>query len=112
MDFFNNWLLQAIIGNIVWFILVKIVKWFIKNMESNNSSSNKTVEKYSEHTLKKQFYISLVVSITSAPLFFFTSNQYLKAIAFLGIFFGIILMDFAFECSLEYFKDNPTNRSE
>ena len=110
MDLLNNWLVQAIIGNFACFILSKIAKWFIANRKSNKNNNTKVLSKYSKKILRKEFYISLIIAITSTPIFFFTSDNSLKLISFIGIFFGIFFVYCAFECALECFEDTPSNR--
>ena len=112
MNLLNNWLAQAIIANVVCYILGKIVKWFIHDLKSNRKEQNPTISKYSKKELRKEFYISLAITITCTPLFFFTQELFIKGLSFWGIFFGIFFMYCAFECSLECFNDKPSGRSK
>ena len=111
MNLLNNWLVQAIIGNLVCFLLSKIAMWFIKNTNSTNTTTN-TPYKHSKKTLKKQFYISLVIAITSIPIFFFTSDVLIKSSSFWGIILGLFFAYCAFECALDSFDDSPSDRNQ
>ena len=107
----NNWLVQALIGNIVCFIFARIAKWIYNDIKNSKSKSiEKPLSKYSKKTLRKQFYISFACFITGTPLFFLTSNQYLKALSLIMMFFGMFLIYCSFECALECFNDNIDNR--
>jgi len=111
-DLLNNWLFQAIFGNVVCYLLSKLVKSFLKWIKSSSSetTTSSSFPKYPKKLLKKQFYISLSFTITGIPLFFLTNNQFLKCVSFLMMFLGIILFDFAFECALDSFDDVISNR--
>lgn len=113
-DLLNNWLVQAIIGNLVCYLLSKSVKSFRKwlNSPSNKVDNMRCYPKYSKKTLRKQFYISLAFAITGVPIFFLTTNQYLKCISFFMMFFGVTLFYFAFECALDSFEDVTGNGSK
>lgn len=109
----NNWLFQAIVGNIVCFILAKIAKWFYNDIKTTNYKSVQTpLQKHSKKVLRKQFYISLVITITDVPIFFLIPNQYLKAFSLIAIFFGVFFMYCSFECALECFNDIESNRGK
>lgn len=112
MNLLNNWLVQAIIGNVVCYILSQIVKLLMNTPESANKDVSKPLAKHSKHVLRKEFYISLAVSITCVPIFFLIPNKYLKLISLMFMFLGIFFMYCAFECSLECFDDGISNRSK
>ena len=113
MNLLDNWLIQAIIGNAICFILGKIALWFYKNLKSsNNKSVKKPLSKYSKKSLRKQFYISFIVNIISIfILLFFIGKNFLTIVCVTSIFWCTLFMIFAFECSLECFKDFPSNGS-
>jgi hypothetical protein len=114
-DLLNNWLVQAVIGNVVCYLLSKAVKSFHKWL---NSKSNKITDtpncypKYSKKALRKQFYISLCVAITGVPIFFLSTSQFLKYVSSFMMFFGVVLFYFAFECALDSFDDAISDRSK
>jgi len=113
MNLLDNWLIQSIVANAVCFTLGKICIYFYKNIKLQNKTIiKKPVSKYSTKILRKQFYISFVVIIVSIILlFFFIGQNLLTIICSTSIFWSILLIIFAFECSLECFTDFPTKRS-
>ncbi len=112
MNILDNWLLQAIIGNVVCFVLGKIAVYFFNSIKSNNAkTSKKLLSNYSKKILRQQFYISLVFNLISIiGLFFFIGKNFLTVLCTTVIFWSTLFMIFAFECSLECFKDSPRNR--
>ena len=113
-DLLNNWLIQAIIGNVVCYFLSKFIfsfkKWLNTPIKTTiNSKSN--IPLYSKKSLRKQFYVSLFIVILSIPIFILTSNQFLKVFSFFSFIWFIFFMYCAFECSLDSFDDITSNRS-
>lgn len=114
-ELLNNWLIQAIIGNVVCYLLSKTIKPFYQwlNSKSNKVSNTQTCRpQYSKKSLRKQFYISLSVAITGIPIFFLTTDQFLKCVSFFMMLFGFILFYFAFEGALGCFEDVISDRSK
>ena len=112
MNILDNWLIQSIIGNVVCFILGKIIIYFFNFLKSKNMTfSNKKISHYSKKTLRTEFYISFIINIISITgLFFFIGKNFLTVLCTSIIFWSTLFMIFAFECSLECFKDYPRNR--
>ena len=108
MNLLNNWLIQAIIGNIVWFILCKIVKWFRNNSKKQKVEIIKD-KSYSKSLIQKQFHICFwVSSCLSILIIIILINHLQNKIPTLFLFFVIInfwcyiLMLGAFDVSLDY----------
>lgn len=118
MNLLNNWLIQAILGNVAWILFCRIIKnlkTFLKTLNENNSkqnSSNSPKKLYSKKLLKNQFNICFKVSsISTISLLVILANnlQYqffaLFILLIIFVFFSYILMLGSFEGSLERFDD-------
>lgn len=114
----NNWLFQVILGNIVWILFCKVVKYFknyfkiLNEYNSKNPNNNSSNQLYPKKLLKKQFDISFKVSsISTVTLLVLLANnlQYKFSFLFLLLiifdFFCYLFMLGAFEGSLEHFDD-------
>lgn len=114
MNIFDNWLVQAIIGNVVCFILSKIATSFYTWIKTPTSkkviNSQKYTPSYPKKTLRKQFYICLVIMIICIPIFLSTTNQTLKALSLVLGPWSAFLMICSFECALESFEDIHDDR--
>jgi len=115
MDLLNNWLIQAIIGNLVWLILAKIFKWFRDNSQIKNKEIINDKE-YSKILVKKQFSVCFwIASISTIILLVILLNQLQNKYSFLFVFLIIIvfwcyiLMLGAFEASFKYMPDDKFN---
>lgn len=109
MNIFDNWLIQAVIGNVVCFILSKIAISFYNWIKTQSSkkvvNTQEYTPSYSKKTLRKQFYICLIIMIICIPIFFFATNKTLKALSLVFGPWSAFLMLCSFECALENFKE-------
>ena len=101
MKLFDNWLVQAVIGNAVCFILSKIIKALIQFFSTPPKTENTTY--YSKSAIRKEFYISLAFIMLVTFCYAYPSLQsdsnsiYIISFILWALFFLIS----AFECSLE-----------
>ena len=101
MKLFDNWLVQAVIGNAVCFILSKVVKALIRYFSTPPKTENTTY--YSTSAIRKEFYISLAFLLFVTFCYAYPSlkadsnNVYTISFVLWALFFLIS----AFECSLE-----------
>ena len=112
MNLLNNWLFQSIISNLIWVIILAIVKW-IRSMSKKEKAEIINDKIYSKKLVKNQFNICFYLSsFLTIILFVLIANnlqirfQFLFIFAIFGIFFCYILMLGAFEASLEYMPDD------
>lgn len=101
MNFLDNWLVQAIIGNAACFVLSKTIKFLIKYFSKPATTEKEII--YSKSVLRKEFYISLVFFLLIVMYFINSpikedSNGVIYVIFALWTLFFLIS---AFECSLE-----------
>ena len=110
MNIFDNWLIQAIVGNIVWIVLCRLVKCFFTVQPY--TPSNNPADIYPKTLVKKQFYtccrVSSVATITLIVLLFnnlYKQYESLCILLMITIFFCYILMAGAFDAALNNPKD-------
>ena len=112
MELLNNWLVQVIIGNIIWIFLCNISKKVQKFFEYINETpaSNSSTKLYPKELLKKQFNISFKVSsISTIVIFVILANnlqyklQFLFILLIIVVIFCYLFMLGAFDGATEYF---------
>lgn len=101
MKLLDNWLVQAIIGNVACFILSRVLKSFIRYFSTPPKTEKTTY--YSKSALRKEFYISLTIILFIAFCFAYPSLKSDSNIIFpiSIVLWALFFLISAFECSLE-----------
>lgn len=116
MNIFNNWLFQAVIANLICFLLGNVFISIYKTFKKIDTANIKNSYKIS--TLRKQFYFSLILLIVSVILLFIFKKQTILVTACVLGFWCIVFIISAFECSVEQItpksksKRNKTNSNK
>lgn len=114
MEILDNWIIQVILGNIIWVIFCKVLKYFKNYLDDldKHNSSKKTNALYPKKILEKQFNICFKISsISTISILVILFNNLQNKLPFLsislmiGIFLCQILILGAFEGALKHFDE-------
>lgn len=118
MNIFDNWLFQSLVSNLVWILILAIVKWF-RNRPKQEFAKPINNTEYSKTLVKNQFnicfYLSSFLTIILAVLL--ANNlqfkyQFLFVFTIVILFLCYVLMLGAFEAAFKYMPDDKFNKKK
>lgn len=118
LNLLNNWLVQAIVGNIIWLILCETIKYISKKMKSNNKTQvNISNKSCSVDLIQKQFsfaYYCVIFSTFTLACYIANKSQNINLLVILFfvllLYFGVFGLQHSFYKLFNQFSNNTANR--